>query len=136
NIKGNLTAQDTNGAVTASGVSGDAGVDTSFGGVTLNGIGGKVRVNNQNGAIDVTTSSESCRDISLKTSFSHIIVRVPSNGGYKVSAITSFGKISSELAVTSMGTMGSDMLNGTIGNGACTLTLANSNGSIEIAKSR
>lgn len=135
-IKGNLTAQNTNGAVTASGVAGDAGVETSFGGVTLNGIGGKVRVNNQNGAIDVTTSSESCKDISLKTSFSHIVVRIPSNGGFRVSAITSFGKISSELPITSMATIGSDMLNGTIGNGACTLTLANSNGSIEIAKSR
>jgi hypothetical protein len=93
-------------------------------------------VDNQNGAIEVTALSDSCKDISLKTSFSHIVVRIPSNGGYRVSARTSFGKISSELPITSTGTIGSDVLNGTIGNGACTLELANSNGSIEISKSR
>jgi hypothetical protein len=137
NIKGNFTAQDTNGAVTASAISGDAGVDTSFGGVSLNGVGGKIRVDNQNGAIEATASeSSSCKDISLKTSFSHVIVRLPPNGGYKVSAHTSFGKISTDLPITATGTMGSDVLNGTIGNGACTLDLANTNGSIEIAKSR
>lgn len=135
-VKGNLTAQDTNGAISATGVTGDAGVQTSFGGVTLSGVGGKVRVDNQNGAIEVTTASDTCRDISLKTSFSHVIVRIPSSGGYKVSARTSFGKISSEMPITSTGTIGSDVLNGTIGNGACTLDLANSNGSIEIAKAR
>jgi len=135
-IKGNLTAQDTNGAITANSVSGDTTIGTSFAGVTLSGIGGKVRVDNQNGAIEVTATADSCRDIYLKTSFSHIIARVPSNGGYRVNARTSFGKISSELPITATGTMGSDVLNGTIGNGGCTLDLANSNGSIEIAKSR
>lgn len=135
NIKGNVTAQDSNGAVTASAISGDAQVNTSFGGVVLNGVGGRVRVDNQNGAIEVTAeSTNACQDISLKTSFSHVIVRVPSNAGYRVNARTSFGKISSELPVTSTGTLGSDVLNGTIGNGACTLELANTNGSIEIAK--
>jgi DUF4097 and DUF4098 domain-containing protein YvlB len=135
-VRGSLTAQDSNGAITASGVTGDAGVGTSFGGILLSGIGGKIRVDNQNGAIEVTSSSETCKDISLKTSFSHLIVRIPPNGGYKISARTSFGKISSELPITSMGTIGSDVLNGTIGNGTCILDLANSNGSIEIAKSR
>src|SRR6267154_422532 len=136
NIKGNLTAQDTNGAVTASAVSGDAGVDTSFGSVNLDGVGGKIRVNNQNGAIEVTAaSSGACKDIVLKTSFSHVIVRIPATSGYKVSAHTSFGRISSELPITATGTMGSDALEGTIGNGACALGLSNSNGSIEIAKS-
>jgi len=136
NIKGNLTAQDSNGSVTASNISGDAQVNTSFGGVVLSGVGGRVRVDNQNGAIEVTATSDSCRDIVLKTSFSHLIVRFPSNSGYRVNARTSFGKISSELPITATGTMGSDVLNGTIGNGACTLDLANNNGSIEIAKSR
>jgi len=99
-------------------------------------VGGKVRVDNQNGAIEVTAaSSGACKDIVLKTSFSHVIVRIPATGGYKVSAHTSFGRISSELPITATGTMGSDALEGTIGNGACALGLSNSNGSIEIAKS-
>jgi DUF4097 and DUF4098 domain-containing protein YvlB len=110
-------------------------VDTSFSGVTLENIAGKIRVNNQNGAIDVTAlSSSSCRDIVLRTSFSHIAVRVPANAGYKVNARTSFGHINTELPVTATGTMGSDSLNGTIGNGACSLDLTNSNGNIEISR--
>lgn len=136
NIKGKLTAQDQNGAVTASSIAGDATVETSFAGATLNGIGGRIRVDNQNGAIEVmAASSGACKDIVLKTSFSHIIVHISATSGYKVSARTSFGRISSELPITSTGTIGSDVLEGTIGNGACALGLSNSNGSIEIAKS-
>jgi DUF4097 and DUF4098 domain-containing protein YvlB len=135
NVQGKFIAQDSNGAVTAKSISGDASVDTSFSGVTLEGVGGKIRVDNQNGAIDVTANSGSgCKDINLKTSFSHIAVRVPSNAGYKVTARTSFGHVSSDLPITSTGTLGGDSLNGTIGGGGCTLDLANSNGNIQILR--
>ena len=135
NVKGNFTAQDSNGAVTGKNIAGDASVDTSFSGVTLEGIGGKIRVNNQNGAIDVTANSNSgCADIHLKTSFSHIAVRISANGGYQVNAHTSFGRITTELPFTATGSMGGDSLSGTIGNGACTLDLTNSNGNIEITR--
>jgi DUF4097 and DUF4098 domain-containing protein YvlB len=135
NVKGKFTAQDSNGSVSAKAVEGDVSVDTSFSGVNLEATGGKIRVNNQNGAIDVTAGSASgCRDINLKTSFSHIALRVPANAGYKVNAHTSFGHITTELPITASGTMGGDSLNGTIGNGACTLDLMNSNGNIEISK--
>jgi len=103
--------------------------------VTLENIGGKILVNNQNGAIDVIAASgSSCKDISLNTSFSHIAISVPANGGYKVTARTSFGHINSELPITATGTMSGDSLNGTIGNGTCALILQNSNGNIEITR--
>jgi len=112
-------------------------VDTSFSGVTLDGIGGKIRVDNQNGAIEVSAKPGSpCHDITLKTSFSHLSVRIPANAGYKVSAHTSFGHVSTELPITATGTMGGDSLNGTIGDGACTLGLNNSNGNIEIGRAQ
>jgi len=75
-----------------------------------------------------------CRDISLKTSFSSIRVRIPDGFGYNLTAHTSFGRITSEVPVTSTGTVGGDSLNGTIGNGGCKLQLTDTNGSIEIAK--
>jgi hypothetical protein len=53
-----------------------------------------------------------------------------------VNAHTSFGHINTELPVTATGTMGGDSLNGTIGNGACTLDLTNSNGNIEISRAQ
>ena len=135
-ISGNLTVENSNGSVTARNVQGDAGVNTSFAGVTLESIGGRITVDNQNGGISVTAmrSANSCRDISLKTSFSPIRVRIPEGLGYNLTARTSFGRISSELPVTSTGSIGGDTLNGTINSGGCQLRLTDSNGSIEIAK--
>jgi len=135
-INGNLTADDNNGSVTARNIKGDATVTTSFSGVTLESIGSRIRVDNQNGAIAVTAlrPASGCRDISLKTSFSSIRVRIPDGVGYNVSARTSFGRVSSEIPVTATGNIGGDSLNGTIGGGGCQLQLTDSNGSIEIAK--
>ncbi len=135
-INGNLTVENSNGSVTARNVKGDAGVNTSFAGVMLESIAGRITVDNQNGAISVTAMrpASGCRDISLKTSFSSIRVRIPEGLGYNLTARTSFGRISSEMPVTSTGSIGGDSLNGTIGSGGCQLQLTDSNGSIEIAK--
>jgi DUF4097 and DUF4098 domain-containing protein YvlB len=135
-INGNLTVENSNGSVTARNVKGDAGVNTSFAGVTLESIGGRITVDNQNGAISVTATrpSSGCRGISLKTSFSSIRVRIPEGLGYNLTARTSFGRISSELPITSTGSIGGNTLNGTIGQGGCQLQLTDSNGNIEIAK--
>jgi hypothetical protein len=135
-INGNFTAEDSNGSVSARNVKGDATVTTSFSGVTLESIGGRITVENQNGAIDVSASrANGCRDISLKTSFSSIRLRIPEGVGYNVTAHTSFGRISSDLPITTTGSVGRDSLNGTIGSGGCRLQLTDSNGSIEITKS-
>jgi DUF4097 and DUF4098 domain-containing protein YvlB len=135
-INGNFVAEDSNGSVTARGVKGDAQVTTSFSGVNLDTIGGRITVDNQNGAIDVSAMrpASGCRDIALKTSFSSIRVRIPDGIGYNLTARTSFGRISSDLPVTSTGSIGGDSLNGTIGQGGCKLQLTNSNGSIEITR--
>ena len=135
-VNGNLTVENTNGSVTARSVKGDANVKTSFSGVTLDGIGGRISVDNQNGGIAVTSSrpASGCRDILLKTSFSSIRAQIPQGLGYNLTAHTSFGRISSELPVTSSGSIGGDTLTGTIGSGGCQLQLNNSNGSIEITK--
>jgi DUF4097 and DUF4098 domain-containing protein YvlB len=137
-VNGNLTVEDTNGSVTARSIKGDAKVNTSFSGVTLDSIGGRISVDNQNGGISVTAMrpSSGCHDISLKTSFSSIHVRIPDGVGYNLTARTSFGRISSELPVTSTGSIGGDSLSGKIGAGGCQLQLNDSNGSIEIAKAQ
>jgi DUF4097 and DUF4098 domain-containing protein YvlB len=138
-VNGNLTVENTNGSVTARNIKGDARVNTSFAGVTLETVGGKISVDNQNGSISVIASrpASGCRDILLKTSFSPIRVRIPEGLGYNVTARTSFGRISTDLPVTSTGTVGGgDSLSGTIGSGGCQLQLTDSNGSIEIGKAQ
>jgi hypothetical protein len=135
-VNGNLIIENTNGPVSASGVKGDASAKTSFASVTMEDVGGTIIVDNQNGAVSVSAArvSGGCKNVSLKTSFAPIQVRLPGDAGYELTARTSFGHISSSLPVTSTGTIGGDSLNGKIGNGGCSLSLTNSNGNIEISK--
>jgi len=117
-------------------VKGDATARTSFAAVSLDDISGHITVENQNGAIMLTAArtSPGCKNISAKTSFSPIQVRLPENAGYTLTARTSFGRINSELPITTVGQVGGNSLTGKIGNGDCTLSLTNTNGNIEILK--
>lgn len=133
---GNVTVENTNGAVTENSVQGDAITKTSFGGVSMSDVAGAITVDNQNGAVMVSASRSSspCRTITVKTSSAPIQVRLPETVGFNLSAKTSFGRISSELPVSSTGLVSGDSLNGKIGIGGCALSLTNTNSNIEILK--
>jgi len=94
-------------------------------------------VDNANGAVSATAlpaTGGDCHNVSIKTSFSPIQIRLPENAGYTLTAHTSFGHINSELPVTTTGTVSPETLSGKIGNGACTLLLTNGNSNIDISK--
>jgi DUF4097 and DUF4098 domain-containing protein YvlB len=119
--------------VRASGIRGDATIDTSFGAVLLDGVTGAVTVGNQNGAVEVTSTAKgACRPIVIHTSFSAIRLHLPGNASYRLSAKTSFGKISTALTINTSGSLSSDSISGTIGGGQCELRLTNNNGDISI----
>jgi hypothetical protein len=61
---------------------------------------------------------------------------VPEGAGYAVDARTSFGKIRSELPLTTSGSITTESLQGKIGDGKCPLTLSDSNGNIEIQRGK
>lgn len=138
-IDGELSVENANGAVSANDVRGGVVVRTSFGPVALDGIGGRIRVDNQNGSIDVrgvaSRKGKDCAGVELKTSFSSIRVAVPEDTGWAVEARTSFGHIRSDLPITVSGSLSVESMQGKIGDGACPLTLIDSNGAIEIQKS-
>ena len=106
--------------------------------MVLNDIGGSVDVGNQNGAIEVSgvvaKTSRGCNTFTLDTSFAPIRIFLPEDGGYNLTARTSFGKITSELTVSVAGMVGGDSLAGKIGSGECEVRLSNSNAGIEIRK--
>jgi hypothetical protein len=135
-VNGNVTVENSNGAVTENSVQGDAITKTSFGAVSMSDVTGAITVDNQNGAVMVLAgrSSSPCRNITVKTSFAPIQVRLPETAGFNLSAKTSFGRISSELPVSSTGLVSGDSLNGKIGIGGCALSLTNANSNIEILK--
>jgi DUF4097 and DUF4098 domain-containing protein YvlB len=136
-IDGELTVENSNGAVKASAIKGGASVRTSFAAVNLDGVGGKVDVDNQNGAVDVRglgATAGKCFPVALRSTFAPIRIYLPDGEGFQVNARTSFGKINSEIPLTVSGSMTADNMTGKIGNGQCELTLANSNGNIDLLK--
>jgi DUF4097 and DUF4098 domain-containing protein YvlB len=136
-IGGDLTVENSNGAVKASAVKGGVGVRTSFGSVWLDDIAGRIDVDDSNGSIEVRAApAASCAPIELKTSFGGISVRVPEGAGYTADARTSFGKIKTDFALSTSGSMTTEAISGRIGDGKCPLRLTNSNGGIEILKAK
>jgi hypothetical protein len=136
-IQGELTVENSNGAVKASAIQGGASVRTSFASVSLDGIGGRIDVDNQNGAVDVRglgAAPGKCFPVALRSTFAPIRIYLPEGEGFQVTARTSFGKVNSEIPMTMSGSMSPDNVTGKIGNGGCELTLANSNGNIDLLK--
>ena len=134
-IAGALTVDNTNGSVKATGVP-SAKVKTTFAAVVLDQVAGAIEVDDQNGAVDVSSNSQGCQPILIRTSFSPIRVHLGGNPSYRVSATTSFGKIRSDFPMSVSGVLSGDALNGTIGDGRCDLRLTDGNGNIEILNSR
>ncbi len=138
-IQGDLTVENANGGVRASEIQGAANIRTSFSQVLVNGVGGRVDVDNSNGSIEVHVTPAkggACAPVSLKNSFGPIRVFLPEGGGYTVDARTSFGKIRSDLPLTTSGSISTEALQGKIGDGKCPLTLSDSNGNIEIQRAK
>jgi DUF4097 and DUF4098 domain-containing protein YvlB len=134
-MKAGIRVTTGNSGVRINNARGPVTVTTTFGPVELRNVNGKVDVRNQNGAIDASMAAKpgACHDITLATTFSHIQLQVP-DGGYAVTAQTSFGKIHSDVPITAVGTIGEGRLSGMIGGGGCALRLTNSNGDIRILK--
>jgi hypothetical protein len=136
-IDGGLTVDNSNGAVRATSVKGSATVRTSFAPVTLEAIGGAIDVDSQNGAVEVrglTASEKDCARVQLKTSFAPIRLALDPQGGFQVTARTSFGRVSTELPLGGDAGAGGESVSGKSGDGRCEVLLTNSNGNIDIVK--
>jgi len=132
-IRGQVEVDNSNGSVTVSNAAGSAHVRTTFGPVFLKQINGAMQVENQNGSITVSDiAAGRCNDISLRTSFGSVKVDLPSSPSYRVTARTTFGRITVPDGLHSTQTDTDQSVSGTLGAGGCKLELRNSNGSITI----
>jgi DUF4097 and DUF4098 domain-containing protein YvlB len=111
-------------------------VRTSFGPVLLQGVEGSIDVVNKNGSVQVSHLAGKCVPISLRTSFAPIRVALGESASYRVDARTSFGRVSSDIPLLTQASGDDGSLNGRIGGGDCPMSLANSNGNIEIGRSQ
>ncbi len=131
---GSLRVENANGAVRASAVKGPADLQTTFASISLAGVGGDVAVRGQNGSVEVSgLASGACHRVSVATSFAPLRLTLPQGLGLDVSAHTSFGRIDSQVPITTTGVASKDSLVGTIGGGGCAVTVSNSNGDITLA---
>ena len=131
-VTGAATVTNANGTVRLTDVRRNATVKTTFASATLDKVQGAIDVQNQNGSISVS-GAPSCQTISLRTTFSTIRVGLPASASYALNARTTFGRIHSDLPVTTT-SFGGDSTVGTIGSGKCKLDLVNTNGSITIKR--
>jgi hypothetical protein len=130
---GSLRVENANGAVRASMVKGAADLQTSFASISLAGVEGDVTVRGQNGAADVSgLATSACHRLGVSTSFAPIRLTLPQDLGLSVSVRTSFGRIDSQVPITTTGVASKDSLVGTIGGGGCEVTVSNSNGSVTL----
>jgi hypothetical protein len=72
--------------------------------------------------------------VTAKTSFAPIRIAVPDGHGYTVTARTSFGKVRTDLPITTTGGLSEEGITGKIGDGRCRMALTNNNGNIEMVK--
>jgi hypothetical protein len=131
-VTGSAKATNANGTVRLAGVRGNATVKTTFASAAVSNVLGAIDVQNQNGSISVS-GAPACQPISLRTTFSSIHVALPASASYALNARTTFGRINSDLPITTT-SFGGDSTVGTIGSGKCKMDLVNSNGSITIKK--
>jgi DUF4097 and DUF4098 domain-containing protein YvlB len=131
---GPLTVDSEDSAVRASVVRGAAVVRTTSASVVLSDVDGSVDVQDRGGAVELSgftpSGPQGCRRVSLSTSFAPIKLTLPDGVGLDVTAHASLGRIRSPLLCAPAGEAGSFV--GPLGGGGCAVTLANTNGDIEI----
>jgi hypothetical protein len=135
NVKGGARATAGNATIRLADIGGEVYAKTSFGGVTVEDVAEPITVDNESGSVTVRAKAgKKCQPISLTTSFGPIKVFVAQGMGYDVTARASFGRITSEPAVTVNGQVGGESLTGKIGAGGCMLKLMNQSGNIDIVR--
>ncbi len=130
-----LHARTVNGAVDASGLSGDADAETVNGSVKVE-TSGVARAQTVNGSVQATMGrADWSSDLEFKTVNGSIRVTLPASASTTVEAETVNGRIDSGFEVRDS-TVTKRRLTGTIGGGGRGLTLETVNGSIHINQGR
>lgn len=133
-INGEVGAETTNGRITLEKVSGNLYARTTNGSVKCEDISGGLRARTVNGGIDVRFAEDAfvADDINCRTTNGSVRVSIPADSEFELAARTSSGKIVSDFELSAVIQESKKRLEGTVGNGGPTITLRNTNGSIEL----
>lgn len=126
------TMRTSNGRIVLSQVSGDFTVTTSNGGVTVTNAIGSFDIETSNGGIVFSGELTPGSDNKMTTSNGSVNVTLQGTPSVKLDGSTSNGSVSSDHPILTTSTGDRHRLVGIIGEGASTLVLKTSNGSISI----
>ncbi len=141
---GSITADQIENDVEADASSGDIrlGFGGSQGRVDAETSSGSIVVEGIDGAVEIDATSGNVRmsfarltgDSSIETSSGELTVALPEDSDFDLDISTSSGNIAVDFPVTMRGDMGSDDVEGSVGNGGPVLELDSSSGNIRVTR--
>ena len=134
-VRGQVEANTTNGGISAGDVQGGVKLVTTNGEIELTGIAGDATAHTTNGSVVAEVRSVSPRGgIELETTNGNVQTYFPSDLKATVEATTTNGRVSTAYPITSQGVMTSKSIRGTINGGGAKISLATTNGNVEMRR--
>jgi DUF4097 and DUF4098 domain-containing protein YvlB len=130
-----LKAETTNGNIELAGVTGTIATESTNGGIEVRNAAGSVAAATTNGGILIELKKlDAGGKVSAETTNGSVEVYLPGTVKANLEAETTNGRVSVTLPVTSKGPMTSKSVRGTMGGGGPDITLATTNGNIEVRR--
>jgi putative adhesin len=135
-VGGRLEASTTNGDIRLDDFRGSATLGTTNGEIGLAGISGTAAARTTNGSVVADMRSVPPKGkVELTTTNGNVQVYMPPDLKADLEAVTTNGRVSIGFPLTTQGVMTSKSVRGTINGGGATVSLATTNGNIEIRRS-
>lgn len=129
-----LTARTVNGAVEATGLTGDVRAMTVNGAISV-ATRGLARATTVNGRIEVRLGrADWSNELEFETTNGSVVVYAPADLSAQVSASTVNGSIETDFPLEVRGRFTNRRINGTVGQGGRSLSMSTVNGSIELRR--
>lgn len=126
-----------NGGLEINGLTGPLRASTVNGGIAAHDLGGDAHISTVNGGVRVDfTHLDAAANLEFETVNGSIRVGLPADAGARVKGSVVNGHIESDLPLTLQGAIGKRSLNGTIGDGAASLSVSTVNGSIHLSATK
>ncbi len=134
-VAGSLVASTTNGDVHIAQAEGRTDVSTTNGEIEIVGASGSARARTTNGSVVAELRAIGSKDlVELSTTNGNVEAYFPNDLKAMLEAQTTNGRVSVAFPITMQGVMTSKSIRGTISGGGATVSLATTNGNVEVRR--
>lgn len=132
-LKGRLEASTTNGDIRVKDVKGNVALETTNGEIEMTGVSGEVSASTTNGSVVVEVRGIPPRGkVALQTTNGNVLAYLPKDLKATLEALTTNGRLSIGFPVVRQGVMTPKSIRGTINGGGAKISLATTNGNVEV----